>query len=319
MPFPIWLLLILTSLKPPKAEATKLCRSSCGNIPINYPFGIDDGCGSLYYHNILFCTIYGKLELRTATGTYPVTAISYSDPYILISDPDMWACRDGPNFRQARPFSLDPVSTHLSVSPLNHYLFFNCSEEAVVIAAKPGFCGRFPERCDEAACDSASYLCTHVPECGGGALGGSSCCSYRPKGMDSMRAMLEYCGSYTSVYWRSVDQDQVPEYGIRIDFDIVVTSSCLRCQDVLKGGGACGFHVQTLAFSCLCDDKNVTTYCRDESISGVGNRHKIIAGTVSAVSAAGALGIAAGILFLKKMKAKAPVTCGVQTNDNRLF
>ncbi|XP_038883333.1 uncharacterized protein LOC120074316 isoform X2 [Benincasa hispida] len=313
-------LLIILQLLTSFLCVKSTCRTSCGNIPIHYPFGIDDGCGSLYYRNLLFCTDSDKLELRTPTGTYPVSAISYSDPYILISDPDMWTCQDGQNFRPIRPFILDP-ETHLSVSSLNDYLFFNCSEEDVMIAPKPVFCGRFPDRCD-ASCDSASYLCTHVPECAT-ALGGSSCCSYHPKAMDSLKMMLKYCASYTSVYWRSVEDgdnnDQVAEYGIRIDFDFLVTTTCLRCQDVLKGGGSCGFHVETLQFLCICDDNNnVTTYCQDRSMSSVSNKHRIIA--VSAVSAAGALGIAATILFLKKLKkAKAPVTCGVQTNENRLF
>jgi len=45
----------------------------------------------------------------------------------------------------------------------------------------------------------------------------------------------------------------------------------------------------------------------------------VAAGTVTAISAFGALGIGGGIWYLKKMKAKAPVTCGVQNNENRLF
>lgn len=44
-----------------------------------------------------------------------------------------------------------------------------------------------------------------------------------------------------------------------------------------------------------------------------------IAGTVSAVSVAGAIGVGAGIWYLKKLRAKAPVTHGVQSNENRLF
>lgn len=45
----------------------------------------------------------------------------------------------------------------------------------------------------------------------------------------------------------------------------------------------------------------------------------VVSGTVTAFSAAGAIGIGAGIWYLKKLRATAPVTCGVQTNDNRLF
>lgn len=115
-----------------------------------------------------------------------------------------------------------------------------------------------------------------MPKCGGFWGFGFSCCSYQPKGMDSLRAMLEYCGGYTSVYWKSVGggggggggndgDDQVAEYGIRVDFDIVISSKCLRCQDVMKGGGSCGFDVHTLEFLCICDDRNVTSFCQGNS------------------------------------------------------
>ena len=45
----------------------------------------------------------------------------------------------------------------------------------------------------------------------------------------------------------------------------------------------------------------------------------IVAGTVTGVSVAGAFGIGAGIWYFKKVRAKAPATCGVQSNENRLF
>ncbi|KAF9588217.1 hypothetical protein IFM89_008287 [Coptis chinensis] len=65
--------------------------------------------------------------------------------------------------------------------------------------------------------------------------GGSSCCSYYPKAVESLRLMLRYCASYTSVYWRTIGvdppYDQIPEYGIRVDFDIPVTTHCLQCED----------------------------------------------------------------------------------------
>ncbi|GJZ89315.1 leaf rust 10 disease-resistance locus receptor-like protein kinase-like 2.7 protein [Tanacetum coccineum] len=95
-----------------------------------------------------------------------------------------------------------------------------------------------------------------------------------------------------------------PEYGIRIDFDIPVTTRCLQCQDGSKGGGTCGYDVETHDFSCLCDKGNVTTYCK---------------GTATAVSVAGAIGIGVGVWYFRKARAKAPVTHGVQSNENRLF
>lgn len=313
-------LIILSFLTLTITSQASLCRTSCGNIPINYPFGIDDGCGSPYYRHILVCSEPGNLELRTPSGRYPVVNISYSDPHILVTDPFMWKCQDGANFRPTRPFSLD-TSTHFSLSPQNEYLFFNCSEDDVIIQPKPIFCEHFPERCDS-SCDSASYLCRHLPQCPN-VLSHGSCCSYYPKATESLRLMLKYCATFTSVYWKNIGEpqpyDQVPEYGIRVDFDIPVTTRCLQCQDTLKGGGTCGFDTHTQSFLCLCEKGNITTYCKDHSLSGHGGRVGVIAGTVSAVSAAGALGIGAGMWYFRKVRAKAPVTCGVQNNENRLF
>ncbi|KAG8635179.1 uncharacterized protein LOC110603186 isoform X2 [Manihot esculenta] len=293
------------------------CRASCGTILINYPFGIDDGCGSPYYRHVLVCSDSGNLELRTPSGRYQVHSISYSDPHIIVVDPFMWNCQDGSQFRATRPFSLD-TSTHFTLSSQNDYLFFNCSEENVIVEPKPMFCERFPDKCDS-TCDSASYLCRNLPGCAT-AFGGSSCCSYFPKATESLRLMLEYCASYTSIYWKNGGNspyDKVPEYGIRIDFDIPVTTHCLECQDMMKGGGTCGFDTQSQNFLCLCNDRNVTTYCKDHGTSRQHSRAGVIA--VTGVSAAWALGVGAGLWYWKKVKAKAPVTSGVQSNENRLF
>ncbi|KAK4752610.1 hypothetical protein SAY87_021408 [Trapa incisa] len=315
----IWGVVLLSCLYiNPILSQNPRCRTACGSIPINYPFGIDDGCGSPYYRHLLLCRESGTLELWTPSGRYPVRNISYSDPHIILTDPFMWNCQDMDDFRPTRAFSLD-TSVRLSLSPQNEYLFFNCSDSDVIVEPKPIFCERFPDKCDS-SCDSASYLCRHLPECAS-ALRESSCCAYYPKVTESLRMMLKHCSSYTSVYWRNLGMsqyDQVAEYGIRVDFDIPVTTLCLQCQEPLKGGGTCGFDTQTENFLCLCDEKNVTSYCKDRSTSGH-SRTGIIAGTVTAVTAAGAIGVGAGIWFFKKVRAKAPVTCGVQTNDNRLF
>ncbi|AAC17619.1 putative wall-associated receptor kinase, galacturonan-binding domain-containing protein [Arabidopsis thaliana] len=305
------------------SSQSNLCRSSCGNIPINYPFSIDDGCGSPYYRHMLICSDNDtKLELRTPSGKYPVKSISYSDPHLLVSDPFMWNCQDRDNFRPTRSFSIDS-STHFTVSPQNDYLFFNCNTDKVIVEPKPLFCERFPDRCDS-SCDSSSYLCRHLPECGSALGSRVSCCSYYPKATQSLRLMLQDCATYTSVYWRSTGvenapYDQFPEYGIRVDYEFPVTMKCLLCQETTKGGGVCGFNTRTRDFLCLCKQGNVTTYCKDPSLVNH-KRVGAIAGTVTAVSAAGAIGVAGGVYwYLRKVRANAPVTCGVQSNENRIF
>ncbi|KAJ0248102.1 GUB_WAK_bind domain-containing protein [Hirschfeldia incana] len=307
----------------PTSSQSHLCRSSCGNIPINYPFSIDDGCGSPYYRHMLICSDNNtKLQLRTPSGKYPVKSISYSDPHLLISDPYMWKCQDRDNFRPTRSFSIDS-STHFTVSLQNDYLFFNCDPEKVIVEPKPLYCERFPDRCDS-SCDSSSYLCRHLPECGPVLGSRVSCCSYYPKATQSLRLMLQNCATYTSVYWRSNGAgngpyDQVAEYGIRVDYEFPVTMKCLLCQETTKGGGVCGFDTRTQEFLCLCKHGNVTTYCKDPNFE----KHKrigAVAGTVTAVSSAGAIGVVGGIFwYLRKVRAKAPVTCGVESNENRIF
>ncbi|KAK7332347.1 hypothetical protein VNO80_29098 [Phaseolus coccineus] len=313
-------LLIFSSSLTLTTSQSSVCRTSCGDIPIKYPFGIDDGCGSPYYRHIFACSSSGKLELRTPSGRYPVRNVSYADPHVVVTDPFMWSCEDGERFRPTRPFSLDS-STHFKLSPQNEYMFFNCSEDNVIIQPKPIFCEHFPQHCDS-SCDSASYLCRHLPGCSF-ALPRSTCCSYYPKATESLRLMLKYCTSYASVYWKNVGApmpyDQVPEYGIRVDFDIPVTTRCLQCQDPLKGGGTCGFDTLNQSFMCLCKDGNSTTHCKDYDIARHNRRVHVIAGTVTGFSVAGAFGIGAAVWYLKKVRAKAPVTCGVQSNENRLF
>uniref|UniRef100_A0A7C8Z3B5 Wall-associated receptor kinase galacturonan-binding domain-containing protein n=1 Tax=Opuntia streptacantha TaxID=393608 RepID=A0A7C8Z3B5_OPUST len=318
-------IILITSFSPLISSQSSLCRTSCGGIPIRYPLSIDDGCGSPYYRHILVCSEPANvLELWTPSGRYPVKSISYTDPHILISDPLMWSCQDGDRLRPTRALSLD-TSIHLSLSSQNEYLFFNCSPDRVIMEPRPMFCERFPERCD-ASCDPSSYLCRHLPQCGPNALRGTSCCSYYPKATVSLRMMLKHCTTYTTIHWKSVGglgtrrpYDQVPEYGVRVDFDIPVTSRCLRCQDRAKGGGTCGFETRNQDFLCLCEQGNVTTYCKDHQSTVHSGNTGAIAGTVTVASVAGGVGIGAGIWYLKKVRAKEPVTHGVQTNENRLF
>ncbi|XP_072965254.1 uncharacterized protein [Typha angustifolia] len=317
------LLLLLLSAITSCSSQSSLCRTSCGGIPIKYPLSIDDGCGSPYYRNMLTCSpSSGFLHLRTPSGTYPVISVDYADPHLVVADPSMWRCHSSRTTRVSNPFSLD-TSTRFSLSTKNDYLFFNCDRDEVIVEPKPSFCERFPDRCD-AACDTAGYLCRNLPECPDKlAEMNVTCCSYYPKASESLRVMLQHCESYTSVYWKTVGAnlppyDQVPEYGVRVDFEIPVTTRCLECKDSARGGGTCGFHTESMGFLCLCQDGNVTTYCSDGGSSRHQTSAAVIAGTTVS-SVAGAVGIGGLVWYLRKMRSNKVVTCGVQSNENRLF
>ncbi|WOL18990.1 hypothetical protein Cni_G27787 [Canna indica] len=159
---------------------------------------------------MLLCTNDSRL-LRTPSGTYPVAAVDYAGPHLVVTDPSMWSCRssdvDGvaPPRRPANPFSLD-TSTRFSLSSKKDYLFFNCSKDVVIVEPKPAFCERFPDHCDS-DCDSVGYLCRNLPDCPDAmADRRTSRCSYYQKASESLRLMLQHCETSASVYWRTVGQ-----------------------------------------------------------------------------------------------------------------
>ncbi|TVU10682.1 hypothetical protein EJB05_44226, partial [Eragrostis curvula] len=323
-------LAIVVMLAAVSAAGAGICRESCGEIPVRYPLGIDDGCGSPYYRNMLTCggADNTTLRLRTPSGTYPVAGADYADPHLVVRDPSMWTC-DRPYTsvgRASAAFSLD-TSTRFSLSPRNEYLFLGCDESRVIVAPRPASCDRYPDRarsgCDS-ACDSAAYLCRNLPGCRDALEEGNvTCCAYRPRAAESLRALLRHCEAYASVYWRAVGDkfppyDQVPEYGVRVNFEIPVTTRCLQCQDRRNGGGGtCGFDPATRDFLCICDDgRNSTTDCA----GGGSSRHPagIIAASV-VFSASAVIGVGGLVWYIRKIRSNKVVTCGVQSNENRFF
>ncbi|KAL0328459.1 UNVERIFIED_CONTAM: hypothetical protein Scaly_2278500 [Sesamum calycinum] len=309
---PLLTLHLLTSTQ----AKTSQCRTSCGQIPINYPFGIDDGCGSPYYRHILVCSDSGQLELRTPSGRYPVRNVSYTDPHILVYDPFLWNCQDGNNFRPARPFSLD-TSTHFRLSPQNDYLFFNCSADDVIMESKPMFCERSPssatQRVTRRATSAGSCPSAH-PRCMGAHVARTTP-RERVVADDAQalchlhQCLLEESWHNASIQPSSRVRDQG---GLRHSSDNTMPVVSGRHE----GRRTCGFDTQTQDFLCLCEKGNATTYCKDQNSQH--NRAVVVAGSVTAVSVAGAF-VGGAVWYLKRLRAKAPVTHGVQTNDNRLF
>eukprot|EP01018_Ginkgo_biloba_P010019 Gb_31664 [translate_table: standard] len=304
-----------------KATAqSSLCRTSCAGLSIQYPFGIDDGCGSSEYRTLLVCTNDTKLELRTPSGRYLVKNISYDDPHIVISDPSMWSCSAGNKLPQSRSFSLD-VSTKFSISTLNNFLYFNCNKSSVLVQPELSYCVSQPKRC-ESLCDSSNYLCNNLPNCPR-ALSKTSCCSYYPRTSESLRLMLGSCESYTSIYLEltnaSAPYNEIPAYGIRLNYEIPITTHCLNCQNDENGGGTCGYETEFAGFVCLCKDKNTTSYCTDRGYLQHRSRGRVLAGTIAGVTVGGMIAVGVIIWYLRKIKPSRPLRLGVENSRNGLF
>lgn len=67
------------------------CRTLCGNIPINYPFGIDEGCGSPQFKGMFNCSST-DLFFITPSGSYKVQKIDYQKNTMVVFDPAMSTC-----------------------------------------------------------------------------------------------------------------------------------------------------------------------------------------------------------------------------------
>lgn len=300
------------------AAQSSLCRTSCGDLPIQYPFGIDDGCGSFEYRSLLVCTNDTKLELSTPTGRYIVKNISYVNPHIIISDPSMWSCSAGDDLPHSTSFSLD-ISRKFSISNFNTFLYFNCNASSVLVKPQPSDCEDQTSRC-ESVCDSNNYLCKTLPDCPK-TLSKVSCCSYYPRTSDSLRLMLQNCESYTSIYWDITNAsgnafyNQIPAYGIRLNYENLSTNHCLSCQYDGYGRGTCGYETEFGNFLCLCSDMNVTTYCSDH-----GHLHhktaRVIAGTVVGVSVGGLISAGVVIWYFRRIKPNRPVRIGIENSRN---
>lgn len=295
-----------------------LCRTSCAGLPIQYPFGIDDGCGSFEYRSLLVCTNDTKLELRTPTGRYLVKNISYSNLHIVISDPSMWSCSAGNELPHSRSFSLD-ISRKFSISNFNTFLYFNCNASSVLVQPQPSYCEDQTSRC-ESLCNSDNYLCKSLPDCPK-ALSKVSCCSYYPRTSASLRLMLQNCESYTSIYWdisnasANAYSNQIPVYGIRLNYENPSTNHCLSCQDDGYGKGTCGYDTEFGNFLCLCNDRNVTTYCSDHA-----HLHhqtgRVIAGSVVGVAVGGIISAGVVIWYFRRIKPNRPFRIGVENSRN---
>ncbi|CAI0467618.1 unnamed protein product [Linum tenue] len=244
---------------------TTQCRSFCGTIPINYPFGIDDGCGAIQLRHTLNCTS-PDLFFLTPSGSYKVQHIDYLKSTLTIYDPSMSTCSI---LQPHHDFLMTDIQTAV-IPPSSDTVFalLNCSVDSPVLNHYRSLCFNVSSHsCDElyASCNAFRVfrlLTNSTPPC---------CFT----GYDTVRYMsmnILDCSHYTTV----VDADGMRGvspldwvYGIKLSYGLP-DRGCDRCS---ASGGTCGFDTETEGMLCLCSgSSNGTRQCGAGSFTAGGVR-----------------------------------------------
>ncbi|XP_057806132.1 uncharacterized protein LOC131021069 [Salvia miltiorrhiza] len=244
-------LIILVHLS---AAATSLCRNFCNNIPINYPFGIDDGCGAAQFRRMLNCSATGLFFL-TPSGSYKVQTIDYNKKNLVIFDPSMSTCSI---LQPHHDFLMTDIqSATIPPSPDTLFLLMNCSIDSPLLNHYRYLCFNFSgHSCDELYGSCTSFKLFHM-------LSNTTppCCFTTYDTVKYMSINILDCTHYTSVYNVDSLEGVGPLdwlYGIKLSYSLPE----LGCDRCAKSGGACGFDVETQGFTCICSSTtNATRDC----------------------------------------------------------
>ncbi|CAN6446245.1 unnamed protein product [Victoria cruziana] len=250
------------------------CMSYCGNLTVDYPFGIRNGCGHAGYRDLLFC-INDVLMLHIRSGSYRVLSIDYAYRVLTLHDPGMSTCSvlkrgagNGFVLEESRARYLKPTSD-------NVFMLIGCGPDS------PLFQG-FPTR--NLPCQNISgmgcegfYECpawygqrqygrSHLGPNGGGGTnnpaGPPDCCAVSFGAIRAINLSRLQCDAYSSAYTLApllLESASQWMYGIHVTFSIPESHSF--CQACEATGGACGYDVDAGGDLCLCNGWNSTISC----------------------------------------------------------
>ncbi|XP_010532284.1 PREDICTED: uncharacterized protein LOC104808312 [Tarenaya hassleriana] len=270
------LLFILSSLIPITVadfRGINSCRSYCGNITIDYPFGLKEGCGNPGYRDLMFC-MNDVLMFHISSGSYRVLDIDYAYRSVTLHDPHMSTCDTIVLGGKGNGFQVeDWRQPYFNPMPENVFMLIGCSPRSPLFQGFPEM--RLPCRnvsgmgCEEyLSCPAWEMVGYRQPgrESGSGfGSGPPECCAV---GFESMKAInltkLE-CEGYSSAYSLAPLRPSRPAewaYGIRVKYDL--QGSDAFCRACVATAGTCGYESGDgggLRHVCMCGTVNSTTNC----------------------------------------------------------
>ncbi|KAI9114069.1 hypothetical protein K1719_015320 [Acacia pycnantha] len=257
--FKHFVILITLQLQAIPIVSLSPCRSFCGSVPINYPFGLDDGCGAPQFRHMFNCT--NDLFFQTPSGAYKVQSIDYDKKSMVIYDPAMSTCSI---LQPHHDFVMTDVQSAI-IPPSQDTVFalLNCSIDSPVLNHYKYLCFNFSgHSCDELYGSCNAFRVFHL-------LTNSSppCCFTSYNTVKFMSMNILDCTHYTSLFNTDGLRGVGPLdwiYGIKLSFSVPDTG-CERCR---KSGGACGFDTDTEGLLCLCSS---TTNSTLECAAGTGS------------------------------------------------
>ncbi|TVU19342.1 hypothetical protein EJB05_35486, partial [Eragrostis curvula] len=275
------LLALCACAMAPAASAANVpittCRSFCGNITVDYPFALREGCGHAGLRDLLFC-INGALMLHLPSGSYRVLDVDYAYRGLTLHDPAMSDCRalDRSAAGRGNGFEVETWrEPYLAPDPDNAFLLLGCR------ATSPLFQG-FPDRhlpcrnvsgigCDDYyACPAwDDYNSGRGRRSGDDAYGTAAgtppeCCAVPWDAIRAVNVSRLECEGYSSAYSlapvRAAGGAAGWAYGIRASWTLPEANRgfCGACRAT---GGACGHDMESHADLCLCGDWNSTSNC----------------------------------------------------------
>ncbi|XP_031380577.1 uncharacterized protein LOC116195478 isoform X2 [Punica granatum] len=243
-----------------RVAAALPCRSSCGEVQIDYPFGIDDGCGTPQLRGWLSCNGTSGLFLQTPSGAYKVESIDYQKQRVMVYDPSMSTCSI---LQPHHDFVMSDVQ-YAVMPPADDTVFalLNCSIDSPVLNHYRYLCFNdvAGHSCNELYGACNAFRLFHMSS----NTTAPACCFTRYSTVRFMSMNMLDCTHYTTVVGaageglRSIGPtDWV--YGIGLSYAVPPGLGCERCK---KSGGACGFDTDSGAEMCLCSSTmNATREC----------------------------------------------------------